>query len=201
MGLFRRSRESGDGWIVVGLGNPGERYAGNRHNVGAMVVDELLTRTGTTLKRHKSGCRTAEARIGGERVVIARPTSYMNESGACVRALVRWYKVSLEHVVVVYDEIDIPFGEVRIKVGGGTAGHNGVRSVVAHFKDPGFVRIRVGVSRPRGNKDPADYVLEDFSSAERKELGLVIDTAAGAVEKIVELGVGRAMNEVNTKQR
>lgn len=195
-------RSAGEGrWIVVGLGNPGERYARTRHNAGYMVVSVLLERAGMRLKTHKSGCVVAETNLAGRPVVLARPTSYMNESGNPVRALVRFYKVPPEQLILVHDEIDIPFGSVRIKSGGGTAGHNGLASVGSHLGTKDFVRVRVGVSRPRGRQDPADYVLGEFSAAERSELPLVLDGAADAVERILEVGVERTMNEVNTRER
>jgi PTH1 family peptidyl-tRNA hydrolase len=133
-------------------------------------------------------------------LVFARPMSYMNESGRPLRELVRWYKASPDRLVVVHDEIDIPLGEVRIKVGGGTAGHNGVNSIASHLGTKDFARVRVGVSRPRGAQDPADYVLSEFSSAERKRLPEIVQLAADAVERIVEVGLDRAMNEINTRK-
>jgi PTH1 family peptidyl-tRNA hydrolase len=205
MSLFRRSKESGgksqsDRRAVIGLGNPGPRYEGTRHNIGAIVLVELLNRTGARLKSHKSGCLVAETRLAGQSAVLARPTSYMNESGRPVASLVRYFKISTDHLVVIHDELDVPFGEVRVKLGGGTAGHNGLNSIVPHLgKD--FVRIRVGVSRPRGRQDPADYVLSDFSSSERKELPFIVDRAADAVEAVIEEGLERAMNEINTRVR
>lgn len=201
MGLFGRARsdDASNRWVVVGLGNPGEKYAKTRHNAGAMVLDELLRRNGATLKRHKSGCAIAEIGVGDQRMVLARPMSYMNESGRPARELIRWYKVPLDQVIVVHDELDIPLGEVRIKVGGGTAGHNGVKSVASHLGSKEFIRVRVGVGRPRGRQDPVDYVLSDFSSSERKELDFIIQEAADAVERIVEVGAERAMNEINTR--
>jgi PTH1 family peptidyl-tRNA hydrolase len=200
MGLFRRSSptEEQGRWIVVGLGNPGERYASTRHNLGAMVVEELLSRAGGRFKSHKSGCLVCEAIVSGAPVVIARPTSYMNESGRPVGALVRWYKGSAQTTIVVHDELDLAFGEVRIKSGGGTAGHNGVSSVADHIGRD-FIRVRVGIGRPRGRTDAMGHVLDTFSSSERKELPFVIALAADAVEKILADGPERAMNEVNTR--
>ena len=202
MPLFRRAHPEGsdsERWIVVGLGNPGERYAATRHNLGVRVIEGLLERYGVAFKRHKSGCLIAETNFGSERVVLARTTSYMNESGRPVRELLRWYKAPLDRFVVVHDELDIPFGEVRIKLGGGTAGHNGLGSLVSHLGTKDFVRVRVGVGRPKGRSDAVDHVLDGFSGAERKELPFVIERAADAVERIVEVGVERAMNELNTR--
>ncbi|MGH2730997.1 MAG: aminoacyl-tRNA hydrolase [Actinomycetota bacterium] len=206
MPLRFRRRSSADRvadgrWIVVGLGNPGERYARTRHNAGYMVISVLLERTRARLKTHKSGCVVAETRLAGQSVVLGRPTSFMNESGIGVRALVRFYKVPTARLIIVHDELDLPFGSVRIKFGGGTAGHNGLASVGSHLGTKDFVRVRVGVSRPRGRQDPADYVLTEFSAAERAELPHVLESAADAVESIVEVGVERAMNEVNTRER
>lgn len=207
MPLFRRSpgrskdetsTSDGERTIVVGLGNPGREYESTRHNAGAMVLDELVARAASSLKRHKSGCLIAETTWGATRVVLARPMSYMNESGRPIRALVDWYRSSPDKLIVVHDEMDVPFGEVRIKQGGGTAGHNGLRSIVDHMRSPDFVRVRVGVGRPRGN-DAVDHVLAGFSSAQKKELPQLIDAAADAAERIVAVGIERAMNEVNTR--
>ncbi|MEA2446817.1 MAG: peptidyl-tRNA hydrolase, family [Actinomycetota bacterium] len=198
--MFRRPEQEDDGrWIVVGLGNPGARYEKTRHNLGAMVLDALAKRTGAGLRSHKSGCLTDETKLAGERVVLARPTSYMNESGRPVGALMRWYKADPERLIVVHDELDIPFDEVRVKLGGGVAGHNGLRSVASHLGTKDFIRVRVGVSRPPGRQDAADYVLSEFSSNERKVLPEVVERAADAVELILERGVERAMNDINTK--
>ncbi|HEX2295305.1 MAG TPA: aminoacyl-tRNA hydrolase [Actinomycetota bacterium] len=202
MRLFRRGIDATESrHVVVGLGNPGERYAGTRHNAGALAVDVLLDRAGGRLKSHKSGCLVAEVSMRGERVVLARPTTYMNESGRPVRALLRWYKQPVENLVVVHDEIDIPFGEVRVKSGGGTAGHNGLGSIVNHLGSKDFARVRVGVGRPPGAKAAAGHVLAGFSAGERKELPFLLVTAADAVESIVGDGVERAMNEFNTRPK
>ena len=184
-------------WIVVGLANPGKRYERTRHNVGGMVLEILLERAGGRLKRHKSGCLVSEIALSGERAVLARPTSFMNESGLPVRDLLRWYKAVPEKLIAIHDDLDIPFGQVRVKLGGGTAGHHGLDSLVAHLRTKEFVRVRVGVSRPRG--EAVDYVLGEFSGAERKELPFVLERAADAVERVVASGTERAMNEYNTR--
>lgn len=184
--------------LVAGLGNPGERYVNTRHNLGVMVIEELLRRTGGTFKRHKSGCLIAEVTLSGERVVLARTLSYMNESGRPLRELARFYKIPVESTIIVHDELDIPFGSVRVKAGGGTAGHNGLRSVGSHLGSKDFLRVRIGISRPPGQREATDHVLDAFSSAERRELEDIIVRAADAVERIVEAGAERAMNEVNT---
>jgi peptidyl-tRNA hydrolase, PTH1 family len=198
MRLFRRDSAPADHdrWAIVGLGNPGDRYARNRHNVGAMVLPSL---TESRFKAHKSGCLVAETAVAGRRAVLARPMTYMNESGRPVRQLLSWYKVPVDQLIVIHDELDIRFGEVRIKRGGGTAGHNGLKSIVAHLSSQEFIRVRIGVSRPPGRQDPADYVLSDFSSAQKNELEDVIGRAAEAVETILEQGAERAMNAINER--
>ena len=197
MSLFRkRSDRDVDRWIVLGLGNPGAKYAGNRHNIGAIVIESLADDRGLKFKSHKSGCLVAEG--GG--VVFARPTSYMNESGRPTAALVRFYKTPLDRFLVVHDELDIPFGDIRIKLGGGVAGHNGLRSIAQHLGTKDFARLRFGISRPPGQRDPADHVLSDFAKGERDELSGLIEDAKSAVEKVVEDGVERAMNEVNSRR-
>lgn len=196
MGIFSKS---GDGrWVVVGLGNPGEKYAGTRHNAGALVVDVLVERTSGKLKSHRSGCATSEGNLLGESLVLARPVSYMNESGRPVRQLMGFYKSPLERLIVIHDELDIPFGEIRIKEGGGTAGHNGLKSLASHLGSKDFLRVRFGVGRPRGG-DAADYVLQRFSGSERRDLDDHLGRAADAVERILEVGSERAMNEFNTR--
>ncbi len=191
-------------WLVVGLGNPGPRYAGNRHNVGAMVVAELADRTGSTLRTHKARASAAQVRVGtgpggapGPAAVLAVPTSYMNESGGPVAALVRFYSVPAERVVVVHDELDIDAGVVRLKRGGGEGGHNGLRSISSALGTRDYVRVRVGIGRPPGRMDPADYVLRDFSPAERKELPFLVADAADAVEELVTLGLLDAQQRVH----
>lgn len=200
MSLFRRRPEATDGrWIVVGLGNPGDRYERTRHNAGVLVIEELLGRTSARFKRHKSGALVAETMLCGECVALARSTGFMNESGRPLGQLVRFYKTPMEQMVVVHDELDVPFGDVRVKVGGGTAGHNGLRSVGNHLSSKDFIRIRVGISRPHGALSGADYVLQNFSGAERKDLPEIVDRAADAVERVLEAGPERAMNEFNTR--
>ncbi|MDN5796761.1 MAG: aminoacyl-tRNA hydrolase [Intrasporangium sp.] len=188
-------------WLVVGLGNPGPRYAGNRHNVGAMVAAELVARHGGgSLKAHKTRASVCELRLGvasggvqqspqGQRAVVAVPSSYMNESGGPVSALLRFYSVDLGRLIVVHDELDIPAGTIRLKRGGGEGGHNGLRSVSKSLGTKDYLRVRVGIGRPPGRMDAADYVLRDFSAAERKELPLVVGDAADAVESLVAVGL------------
>lgn len=183
-------------WLVVGLGNPGPTYAGNRHNVGFMVADELARRAAGRFAAHRRGrAEVCEARLGGERVVLAKPRSYMNESGGPVKALADYYKVGLPRIAVVHDELDIPFGAVRLKTGGGDGGHNGLRSLRSALGGGDFHRVRVGIGRPPGRMDPAAFVLRDFTATERKELPFLVDRAADAVEALLQHGLEAAQND------
>lgn len=184
-------------WLLVGLGNPGREYAGNRHNVGFVVADLLAKRSGGNFGRHKRAvAEVAEGRlsIGGPRVVLVKPLTFMNLSGAPVAALAQFYKVPVEQVVAIHDELDVPYGELRIKRGGGEGGHNGLRSMSKSLGSKEYARVRFGVGRPPGRQDPADFVLSDFSSAERKELDFLVDRAADVVEAVVMKGVEWAQN-------
>jgi PTH1 family peptidyl-tRNA hydrolase len=187
-----------DTWLVVGLGNPGPEYAGNRHNVGAMAVEELAARDATgvagsraSFKAHKSRARVAEVRlrVPGPKVVLAVPTTYMNLSGGPVAGLMKYYDVPVDHLVVVHDELDIDAGLVRLKQGGGEGGHNGLRSVSQSIGSKDYLRVRVGIGRPPGRQDPADFVLKDFGKAERENLPFLLDDAADAVEALIEVGL------------
>lgn len=193
-----------DPYLVVGLGNPGPAYRGNRHNAGAMVLDLLADRLGARFKANKlrtsGGADVVEGRLGplpGRRAVLAKPRSYMNESGGPVAALRDFYKVPPERIVVVHDELDLPYGDLRLKRGGGDNGHNGLRSITKSLGSRDYLRVRVGIGRPPGRMDPADYVLRDFSPAERKELDLHLDRAADAVEALVLDGLEPAQNRFN----
>jgi len=180
-----------DTWLIVGLGNPGPRYEATRHNVGQMVIDELARRRSESLRSHKAGARVAESwlRPGGAKLVLAKPNSFMNVSGGPVAGLASFYSVPPERVVVVHDELDIPFDSLKLKVGGGHGGHNGVRDVVKALGTPDFPRVRVGIGRPPGRQDPADWVLDPFGSAERQTLPIMIGDAADAVELLVGEGL------------
>ncbi|HEX4431757.1 MAG TPA: aminoacyl-tRNA hydrolase [Frankiaceae bacterium] len=181
--------------IVVGLGNPGPEYAGNRHNLGFHVVDLLAEQQGARFKKGARGfADVVETRIGDERVVLAKPRSYMNESGGRVKAVLGFYKVDPEQLIVVHDELDIPFLQVRLKIGGGAGGHNGIRSVDAALGTKDYARVRVGIGRPPGRMEPADFVLRDFSAGERKELPLVIERGADAVVTLLQQGLAAAQN-------
>ena len=188
-------------WLVVGLGNPGPDYAANRHNVGQMVLDILADRISASFKSHKANASVAEGRLGfgGPKVILAKPGTYMNNSGGPVAGLMKFYDVDVQHVIVVHDELDIDAGAVRVKQAGGHAGHNGLRDIIAAADSNEFVRVRVGIGRPPGRMDAADFVLKNFSGDERKELPLLLALSADAVEEIVTKGVLEAMNRVNAK--
>jgi PTH1 family peptidyl-tRNA hydrolase len=188
-------------WLVVGLGNPGPSYATTRHNVGRLVVELLAERLGASFKAHKRRhADVAEVRLGdaqGARAVLARPRSYMNESGGSVASLRDFYTVDNEHLVVVHDELDLTFGTLRLKQGGGDNGHNGLRSVRAALGTGEFLRVRFGIGRPPGRMDPSAFVLKPFSPSERTDLPLLVDRAADAVEALVVDGLAYAQNEYN----
>jgi len=181
-------------WLVVGLGNPGPTYAGNRHNVGFMVLDLLAERVGGRFKAHKGRADVVEGRLAGAPTVLAKPKSYMNESGGPVASLRGFFKAPLEQVVVVHDELDIPYGTVRLKRGGGDNGHNGLRSLTSSLGSREYLRVRVGIGRPPGRQDPADFVLKDFSSTERRELAFHVDRAADAVQALLTGSLEAAQN-------
>ena len=178
-------------WLIVGLGNPGPRYELTRHNVGQMIVDELAARRGESFRAHKANARVVETwlRPGGAKLVLAKPNTFMNVSGGPVAGLAKFYGVPPEHVVVVHDELDIPFDTIKLKAGGGHGGHNGVRDVAKALDSNAFARVRVGIGRPAGRQDPADWVLDPFGPAERKNLPILVGDAADAVEQLVEEGL------------
>jgi PTH1 family peptidyl-tRNA hydrolase len=186
-------------WLVIGLGNPGPEYHRSRHNVGAEVVDLLASRHGGSLKKAKERALTTEVTIGGQRVALAFPLTYMNLSGEAAQLLVRRYGLeSAERLVVVHDELDLPPGVVRVKAGGGLAGHNGLRSLTQHLHTQDYLRVRIGVGKPPGGKERgADHVLKRIPKAQRELLDVCVQEAADAVETIVVDGVATAMNQVN----
>jgi PTH1 family peptidyl-tRNA hydrolase len=188
----------GETWLVVGLGNPGPSYAGNRHNAGFLVADALAGRAGGKFKRHKSGADVVEGRLAGRRAVLAKPRSYMNESGGPVAGVRRFFSVPVEQLVVVHDDLDLDFGRLRVKRGVGDGGHNGLRSIRRSLSTGDYDRVRFGVGRPPGRMDPADYVLRDFSAAERRDLGVHVERAADAVETLLADGLERAQNAFNS---
>jgi PTH1 family peptidyl-tRNA hydrolase len=189
-------------WLVVGLGNPGPSYAGNRHNIGYLVNDELASRVGSGFRPHKTGrADVVEGRIGGPggaRVVLARPRCYMNETGGPVSALAKFYKVPVERIIAIHDELDIAFDTLRVKQGGGDNGHNGLRSMRRSLDSGEFNRVRVGIGRPPGRQSPADFVLSDYSASERKILPFQVDRAADAVECLITDGLEKTQSRFNS---
>jgi PTH1 family peptidyl-tRNA hydrolase len=192
---------SDERWVVVGLGNPGPEYLANRHNIGFLVLDVLAGRAGASLKGHKARAEVAETRLGGPGgppVVLARPRSYMNESGGPVSGLLKYYDVPPERLVVIHDELDLPFAALRAKFGGGDYGHNGLKSLRRSLGTGDYYRVRFGVGRPPGRMDPATFVLRDFSAAERKDLDVEIDRCADATEMLVRDGLEKTQNTFNS---
>jgi PTH1 family peptidyl-tRNA hydrolase len=197
---------SDETWLVVGLGNPGPAYAGHRHNIGYLVNDELAIRMRGSWKRHKSGrSDTIEGRLsagssgqGGPRVVLCRPSSYMNEVGGPVKAVASFYKIEPDHLVVIHDELDIAFDTMRLKFGGGDNGHNGLKSLRNSLGTGDFYRVRVGIGRPPGRQEVSDFVLSNYSPSERKVLPFQVDTAADAVECLIDEGLEKAQQRFNS---
>lgn len=193
-----------DVWLVVGLGNPGPSYAGHRHNIGYLVVEELASRMGSGFRAHKSGrADVVEGRLGapgtpGPRVVLAKTRGYMNESGGAVKSLTTFYKIPYARVIAIHDELDIPFGTMRVKLGGGDNGHNGLKSLRSSFGTGDFHRVRIGIGRPPGRQEVADFVLSNYSSAERKDVPFQVDTAADAVETLISEGLERTQQKYNS---
>ncbi|KKC04563.1 aminoacyl-tRNA hydrolase [Mycobacterium nebraskense] len=184
--------------LVVGLGNPGDNYARTRHNLGFMVADLLADRLGSKFKVHKrSGTEVVSGRLAGHSVLVAKPRCYMNESGRQVGPLAKFYSVTPADIVVVHDDLDLDFGSIRLKIDGGEGGHNGLRSVASALGTKEFQRVRIGIGRPPGRKDPAAFVLENFSAAERGEVPTICEQAADATELLIELGLEAAQNRVH----
>ena len=182
-------------WLIAGLGNPGPEYAGNRHNAGFMVADLLAERMGARFTRDRSRAAVTTGRLAGFPVTLAKPLTFMNLSGRPVAALRTFYKIPPERIVVVHDELDLPFAAIRLKQGGGDNGHNGLRSVTAALGTREYFRVRVGIGRPPGRMDPADFVLHDFSTAERKLVPEVAERAADATEALLQRGLAAAQTE------
>jgi PTH1 family peptidyl-tRNA hydrolase len=190
--------DGGGPWIVLGLGNPDdEGYANTRHNAGAMVVAVLARRAGATLKRSRNRAQVAEIRDGDARVVLARPSSYVNESGGPASLLARWYKTPVGRFIVVHDEIDLAYGKLQVRQDGGTAGHNGLKDVAKGLGSPDFLRVRIGVGRPPGRKDPADYVLEPIARRDAEDFAVLVERAADAAMDLVHLPLERAQDRHN----
>ena len=187
--------------LVLGLGNPGRRYERTRHNVGFLVVDRLAERAGEACNQKKFGAEIASVRIGRTPAVLAKPQSYMNLSGQPAASLKGYYKAENDEIVVVHDDVDLPFGDVRVKRGGGHGGHNGLRDLQSKLGGNDFIRVRVGISRPPEGWDTADYVLGKWTDAEQRELPEVVDQAADAVRAVLDEGVDAAMNTFNSRTR
>ena len=186
-----------DRLLVVGLGNPGPRYAATRHNAGFFVVDLLAERIGGRFKAHKGRADIVEGRLAGQPVVLAKPKSYMNESGGPIVSISRFFKVPIEQITIVHDDLDLAFGALRLKRGGGDGGHNGLRSATSALGSKEYLRVRFGIGRPPGRQDPSDYVLREFSATERKEVPFLVDRAADAVEALLAQGLEAAQNQFN----
>lgn len=200
--MLRRRRDAArtgasSDWLIVGLGNPGKEYELTRHNVGAEVVNLLADRHGAKLRNHKERALVDEVRMGEQRVALAIPTTYMNDSGDSLRRLVKRFGVEPEQVIVIHDELDLPVAQLRMKVGGGVAGHNGLRSIKSHLHSDKFLRIRIGVGKPASKEHGADYVLKKFSSWERNEIDVTLAQSADAAELIVTQGIDAAMNQLH----
>jgi PTH1 family peptidyl-tRNA hydrolase len=188
-------------WLVAGLGNPGRQYAGNRHNAGFMIVDELLRRSGAGTPRLRMGAELAEATLGRTKVILCKPMDFMNTSGFPLRRVGAFWKIPPEQTVVVHDDMDLDFGRLKLADGGGTGGHNGLRSIVAELGTEGFPRVRVGIGRPPPAWEGADYVLADFSQEERRALPNLLEEAASATQAIITDGLVTAMNRFNRKKK
>ena len=186
-----------EGWLIIGLGNPGPKYEVTRHNVGQMVLDVLADRMGARFSQHKTNSRVAEGRMqpGSPKLVLAKSNGYMNTSGGPVAALAKYFGVPPERILVVHDELDVPFDSIKLKLGGGHGGHNGLRDIAKALGSPDFVRVRVGVGRPPGQQDAADYVLRPFTAAERSSLAVILEEAADAAETVVTDGLLEAQQK------
>ncbi|MDQ3991229.1 MAG: aminoacyl-tRNA hydrolase [Actinomycetota bacterium] len=185
-------------WLVVGLGNPGDRYADTRHNIGTMVVSRLAERLGVRLRKTRFlPAESADARAGDDRLWLLRPLTYMNVSGPPVASFARRHRIEPERVVVCHDELDLPFGAIKLKLGGSTAGHRGLASLATALRSPGFHRVRLGIGRPPGRQDPADFVLRRFSAAERDGVPVLVENAADAVVTLVNEGLAVAQDRHN----
>lgn len=185
-----------DRWVVFGLGNPGDLYAKTRHNIGQMVIDYLAINS--KYSKHKSKCEIADIRIAGCAVTLGKSTGFMNDSGLPAKALADFYKVDVNHLIIIHDELDIAFNTIRLKQGGGDNGHNGLKSLTTHFVSPDYFRVRMGIGRPSGPQDPADYVLKPFDSNEKKELSDFTARGAQAVEELIDKGLETAQQNFNS---
>ncbi len=184
--------------LIVGLGNPGREYANNRHNVGFMTADRWVAAHSLSFSKIQHHAIIAVGRSGERRAIVAKPQTYMNESGRAVGALLRFYKIPLEHLLVIFDDLDLPLGIIRLRADGGAGGHNGMRSIIQHLGGNHFARLRIGIGRPPGRMDPAAFVLQDFNREEAAELDALLDRAVQAIDAFLAAGVTAAMNQFNT---
>lgn len=188
-------------WLILGLGNPGPEYANTRHNIGYFVVEEIAKRISGSFLSHKARADVLEGRLGvgidAPSLILARAKSYMNESGGPGKALADFYKTPLDHIIVIHDELDLPFEAIRSKLGGGDNGHNGLKSLSKSLGGPGYLRIRMGIGRPQGRQDPADFVLKPFNTEERKVLPLFVDRGSDAVESLLTRGLEETQQHFN----
>lgn len=182
---------SDDTWLIVGLGNPGAKYEATRHNVGQMALDVLVARIGGRLSSHRAGARVAEGRLraGGPKLILAKSNGFMNTSGGPTSALAKYFAIPAERVIVLHDELDVPFDTLKLKQGGGHGGHNGLRDIAQALDTPGFLRVRIGIGRPPGQQDPADFVLKPFATSERSTLPVLLEEAADAAESLIDEGL------------
>ena len=184
--------------LIVGLGNRGREYARHRHNVGFMTADRWAAAHALSFNKIQHHAILAAGRSGERRVIVAKPQTYMNESGRAVGALLRFYKIPVERLLVIFDDLDLPFGAIRLRADGGAGGHNGMRSIIQHLGGNDFARLRVGIGRPPGRMDPAAFVLQDFNRAEAAELDALLDRAGQAIDTFLTAGITTAMNQFNT---
>jgi PTH1 family peptidyl-tRNA hydrolase len=199
--LRRREPEettSGEVTLIVGLGNPGREYASNRHNVGFQIADRYAAAHGLTFSKIQSKAIIASGRVDAVRVILAKPQTFMNDSGRAIGALVNFYKVPQQRVLVVFDDLDLPYGAVRLRSEGGAGGHNGMRSIIQHLGSNQFPRLRIGIGRPPGRMDPAAFVLQDFGREEQAELDNISDRAVKAIDAFISGGITTAMNQFNS---
>ena len=189
-------------WLVVGLGNPGDKYAATRHNVGQMVIDELVSRHNVKLSSHKSRTHIAAFKLGvgvdAHPVIVAKSHSFMNETGGPIKALANFYSVEPQKIIALHDELDIPFAAIRTKIAGGDNGHNGLKSMTSAFGTAEYYRVRLGIGRPIGEQDPGDFVLKAFSKVEQKDLGEFIVRGADVVESLINEGLERTQTRYNS---
>jgi PTH1 family peptidyl-tRNA hydrolase len=189
-------------WLVAGLGNPGDQYAATRHNVGQMVIDQLVKRHSIKLASHKSRTHIAAYKLGvgidAHQIILAKSHSYMNETGGPIKALANFYSIEPENIIALHDELDIGFAAIRTKLGGGDNGHNGLKSMTSAFDTPDYYRVRLGIGRPMGQQDPADFVLKQFSKEEKKDLDEFIERGADVVEFLIEQGLELTQGKFNS---